>query len=994
MFKKILILLLASFSLSSSFSQGYEDHSITWSHQDWIYYYSPVSGGGSVRLDIVDNVLTVRFDASFQTAYVITTPFELNTTRQLPDMTLGQINGGYTIKIEDGKLRATGPQVAIGNFGNKTFTQELPHINISANKTGVCPDDPVTITRGSYYGITSIYDLKLEKSTWNGSSWTNFNYVDNPSPLDGSSIWAPKPTKRTRYRVKGDYAFNGGYSVYSNTIEVGVAKASLKMTYQGGTSTTFPDAPQGATVGFNLDLDSDYSLSSGPWVINGNHVASISSYTFDGKNPVTIKALVQSAALDCSFYTNDVTITPKPHIDIQVDKSFTCPGDQLRITRTSSYGTTDLWNLRLQKSIWNGSGWSNFTDVESPNPLDGGSIWNYSFEKRIRFRVIGEYAFELGYTVESNIVEVNSCNQIITRILRFRNFTENAPENLSNEHVSTFKQFYDGLGRLKQEVSVMQSPQESDFVIPHNYDGLGREAIQYLPYVDNQNLGKYRENAIQDQLAFYQTATDISNSSTPFSERRFENSPLNRALEQGSPGEAWQIGQATVSFEYLLNSVDEVIQWNHVNLLTNSESYYPENQLYKNQTTDEDGNITNEYVDKLGRTILKESFIDSDWAKTYYIYDDFGLLRVVIPPEATSKLNTDFFAANADRQAFLNTWAFQYTYDARKRMSEKKVPGADPIHMVYDKWDRLALTQDGVQHKNDRWLFTCYDALNRPVMTGILNDSRTRSELQASVGSIGSGDTYRFLSFIGTTTNHGYNQHAYPHNNTTGGVIDEVLSVTYYDNYEFKTLTNLSTANYVRPSEFEGANVDAFHILPVYNSKIKGLVTGTKTKVLDTDDYLTTITFYDDKYRAIQVVSENYVNGIDIISNQYDFTGSIREIKSEHSEAANSHTILIEYEYDHANRLLQCFHTHNNGDRIELYSNEYNQLGELITKNLHYSETDAAYMQQVDYEYNIRGWLRSINKASLSNSPEELGPTDLFSLELIYNTPIPSLPNN
>ena len=77
-----------------------------------------------------------------------------------------------------------------------------------------------------------------------------------------------------------------------------------------------------------------------------------------------------------------------------------------------------------------------------------------------------------------------------------------------------------------------------------------------------------------------------------------------------------------------------------------------------------------------------------------------------------------------------------------------------------------------------------------------------------------------------------------------------------------------------------------------------------------------------------------------------------------------------------------------------LYTNEYNELGELIGKNLHYNETEASYKQHLDYEYNIRGWLRSINESSLSGESTEPEPADLFSIELLYNTSLPNQPNN
>jgi RHS repeat-associated protein len=73
-----------------------------------------------------------------------------------------------------------------------------------------------------------------------------------------------------------------------------------------------------------------------------------------------------------------------------------------------------------------------------------------------------------------------------------------------------------------------------------------------------------------------------------------------------------------------------------------------------------------------------------------------------------------------------------------------------------------------------------------------------------------------------------------------------------------------------------------------------GQVTGTKTKVLDGNigtarsggyTWLKNITYYDDKYRAIQIIADNYKGGTDRVTNVYDFTGKVLESQSTHTEA-------------------------------------------------------------------------------------------------------------
>ncbi|NJM26090.1 MAG: hypothetical protein HC859_11990, partial [Bacteroidia bacterium] len=76
--------------------------------------------------------------------------------------------------------------------------------------------------------------------------------------------------------------------------------------------------------------------------------------------------------------------------------------------------------------------------------------------------------------------------------------------------------------------------------------------------------------------------------------------------------------------------------------LTNT-GYYEANQLMANKTIDEHNNEVIEYVDKQGRTVLKKVQYKEEsgtkyYAETYYIYDDFGQLMLVLPPEFVAQM--------------------------------------------------------------------------------------------------------------------------------------------------------------------------------------------------------------------------------------------------------------------------------------------------------------------------------------------------------------------
>ena len=147
-------------------------------------------------------------------------------------------------------------------------------------------------------------------------------------------------------------------------------------------------------------------------------------------------------------------------------------------------------------------------------------------------------------------------------------------------------------------------------------------------------------------------------------------------------------------------------------------------------------------------------------------------------------------------QVFLDQWAFQYTYDHRQRMVEKQVPGAGVVYMVYDDRDRLVLTQDANQRADNQWIFTKYDVLNRPVMTGIYTDVNytTREGMQDFVNSkVGMPSKAAWYESPGTAI-HGYDNLAFP----TVVSEQDYLTVTYYDNYAWNTDANYQ---YAKPSE-------------------------------------------------------------------------------------------------------------------------------------------------------------------------------------------------
>src|SRR5690606_14147406 len=83
----------------------------------------------------------------------------------------------------------------------------------------------------------------------------------------------------------------------------------------------------------------------------------------------------------------------------------------------------------------------------------------------------------------------------------------------------------------------------------------------------------------------------------------------------------------------------------------------------------------------------------------------------------------------------------------------------------------------------------------------------------------------------------------------------------------------------------------------------------TKTKILGTTDFLWNVTYYDDRYRPIQVISQNSKGGIDRVTTVYDFPGKILERKTTHNSSAVTQLAMKErMEYDHAGRTMKVHH--------------------------------------------------------------------------------------
>lgn len=535
--------------------------------------------------------------------------------------------------------------------------------------------------------------------------------------------------------------------------------------------------------------------------------------------------------------------------------------------------------------------------------------------------------------------------------------------------------YVDGLGRPMQNIQIKGSPTGNDIVQPIVYDPYGREDKKYLPYSATGD-GSFKTNATTAATAFYdptgsgtsgaQQSNGIVTIPDPFAQTVFEASPLNRPLLQGAPGDDWQVGAHPVKMGYGVNAASDIRLWKvaaNGNGASAGSNYYAAAQLTADTLWDENNHATVTFKDKQGRVVAKKvQSGSSTWLLTTYIYDDFGNLSYVIPPIPPAPTGTAYPTSFTETDAVFLDFIYGYHYDGRNRLFKKKVPGKGWEYTVYNKLDQVVATQDSIQQGKKQWSYIKYDAQGRTTESGIWNNNNiiiTPAALQSAMN----GETVYWETATGSGS--GYTNAAWPTGYTTP------LSVTFYDRYG--NAPSLPGA-YSAPS---GAS-----------AKTRGLPVATRTAVLnDPSVMLWSVMYYDDEGRVIQTYKQHYLAGAnstknyDVVSTEYNFTGQPLTITRKHYKdvsgmATLQLTLNDEQVYDHIGRPVQSWNKINNEAEVVLSQVDYNEVGQAATKHLHSEDGGGNWLQNVNYAYNERGWMRTSTSSG-----------NLFNMELKYNNP-------
>jgi RHS repeat-associated protein len=518
-------------------------------------------------------------------------------------------------------------------------------------------------------------------------------------------------------------------------------------------------------------------------------------------------------------------------------------------------------------------------------------------------------------------------------------------------------QYFDSWGKPIQQIDIKYTPAGKDLVGHIEYDQFGRQAKSYLPIpqAGTQNGAIYTSPL--------SNATAVYGSEKIYSEKIFENSPLGRVNQLVHTGNDWS--NNPVHFNYDANSDGEVTKYTVTTtwfegrtkyILSNSGSY-SSNTLSKNAITNEDGNVSVEFKNKKGQTVLlrkKEGIQNVD---TNYIYDEYGQLAYVIPPLASQSGSVD--------QATLNNLCYQYHYDGWKRLVEKKIPGKGWEYMVYDKQGRIVGVQDAVIRIKGQWLYTKYDHFGRVVFTGICTGGGRATE-QANAEAYGNNNVNRTLSAF-------FNREGmdvyYDPNGTypTAGWV-KLLSVNYYDTYPV----------YGFNPPFPGTILGQTVVTDAQSASVntQALPTLSLVKNIEDDNWTKSYVYYDSKRRPVGAYSINYLGGYTKTESELDFAGITKQTKVYHKrQGADTEKVISQtFEYDNQNRVKKLWHQVDSNPQELLSENSYNELSQLVNKKT------GNNLQSVDYTYDLKGSMTKMN------DPLNLG-TDLFGYSVSYFDP-------
>ncbi|MCI5057715.1 MAG: DUF6443 domain-containing protein, partial [Flavobacteriales bacterium] len=755
-----------------------------------------------------------------------------------------------------------------------------------------------------------------------------------------------------RYDTNNEYEF-----IYSATGELQqqFRAGDVKQTFIWSNDNRFPiakvinaEAEEIAYTGFE-----DHNFDAGGWIFNQNTSTNVllgnKSFKLSYANEVRKNNApsgeyilgLWAASGDIEVYVNNSLVYSKSGIvdyeNLQINLSLNANSNFISV---QGHATID--ELRLHPK--DAQMLTYCFDASSQSMLGQADLNNffqsYSYDEFNRLQIIRDHQANIRnyfeYYLKGNNGRLH--NEIHTYIPQVENL-QNVSDILNQPVESVLREvsYLDGLGRLVQHVKIDQSPTKRDIVSIKEYSGLDFELKKYLPFTVNIPNDSYLSNAKLRQNLFYGSPVN----SYGYEEYVTDQSPLKRVIESATPGLDWRIGSGHEKNNlFRTNTLNEVRKFDNLNSL----GYYPAGSLLVLTEIDENGNSVTSYNDKLGKQIL----VDQQGSLTYKVYNDLSRLVAILPPTLVEQMlnqNDYNVMSTSNRKG-----AFLYNYDAKGNIVRKDLPGAEPTMLYYDRLNRLVLTIDGNNNKK----FQKYDQLSRPIYAGSYTGSVTPSNEQL------------FEETANNASGYTLNQ-AFPTSNF------EIHEISYYDHYDFNGDNQISN--------FENFQADIDYA-SIHNPLTFGQLTGSKIAVIEPiaktiESWEETSSFFDEFYQPILTKTINSTGELDKEYLSYDFNGNIIKSKLLHRTnlgGLKAHAIEKEMILDHANRLLETYHSVDGNTPVLVSKRTYNERELLRKLSLGQVEEDN-FLQNIDYRYNIKGWLTSINgvKENCGNIDKEIG---------------------
>ena len=499
---------------------------------------------------------------------------------------------------------------------------------------------------------------------------------------------------------------------------------------------------------------------------------------------------------------------------------------------------------------------------------------------------------------------------------RYANYVLTEKRISANKTNISSYQFFDALGRpsLKAANNVGN---DNRFVYLYNeIDGENQLASRWLPVVGDSEVLDMDIDLLEKNAAQY--------GEWPARES-FGYDGMGRMIRQTKAGREWKNKPANIT--YVTNGRTDVKRYVTLSPIDNApveNGYYDAGTLTGACVANEDGIKVTTYTNAFGKKVLERCGNDND---TYYVYDCYNRLRLVLMPKIQSEYDLD-------------KYAFQYRYSLDGNLIYKKLPGCAPIEYVYDENDRCLSVQDGELKKKGLYRFMLYDAVGRMVVQGL---STTKPD--------GAGEATVTLDENGG----GMEQTGYRILNdaSLNLTIKDIEVVNYYDNYRF------ATGSYA--AHFSGLTKPS-------GDYARGRLSGSVV-LASNGERLGSVMSYDQQGNVLEIQKRGLNGCMERVTNTYTYTNqlasSISVVKTQKGdtikyEECNTYSPTT----DRLAAVTRQAFSNNLPSRLNKCTYTYDRLGRLFTID---RPIDGG-KGRLSYDYNIQSWTQRINSGSFNES--------------------------